>query len=116
MGFFITQVIGELIKSGYGMGTVWVSEWSWNETAQESKGILARDDPDQGDYTPRHSYMAYQYYNRCFGDQMIESSSSNNDIKVYASSFDSGELGLVIVNPTSQEKNYKIKFRCCRWR
>ncbi|TLX71268.1 T9SS type A sorting domain-containing protein [Labilibacter sediminis] len=107
-GLFITQILGELIKSGYGMGTIWVSEWSWSASAQESKGILARDDPDQADYTPRQSYIPYQYYHRCFGDKMVDASSNNADIKVYASTFNSGEIGLVIVNPTAIDNTVSI--------
>lgn len=101
---FITQILGDLIKSGYGMGTIWVSEWNWNASDQENKGFLARNDPDQVDYSPYPSYIPFQYFHRCFGDRMIETSSSDAEIQVYASTFTSGEIGLVIVNTSGTNK------------
>ncbi|MCU4174423.1 sulfatase-like hydrolase/transferase [Carboxylicivirga sp. N1Y90] len=107
-GLFVSQVIGEIIKNGYGMADLWVSEWNWNETDQESKGFLARSDPDQVDYSPRQSYIPFQYYNRCFGDELIESASNKSDIKVYASTFSSGELGLVVVNTSANSQSVNL--------
>lgn len=103
-GLFIAQILGELIKSGYGMGTIWVSEWNWNATDLENKGFLARNDPDQVDYSPYPSYIPFQYFHRCFGDKMIEASSSDAEVHVYASTFTSGEIGLVIVNTSGTNK------------
>lgn len=97
-GLFVTQVLAEAIKCGYGMVDLWVSEWKWSESAQESKGFLAKADPQQADFTPRPSYMPYQYIHHSFGDKMIEASSTNEKIKVYASTFSSGEVGLIIIN------------------
>ncbi len=107
-GLFVSQVIGELIKNGYGMADLWVSEWNWSTTDLESKGFLARNDPDQVDYSPRQSYMPFQFYNRCFGDEMIESTSNNSDVKIYASTFSSGEIGLVVVNTSDNAKSVNI--------
>ncbi len=107
-GLFVAQVLGEVIKTGYGMVNLWVSEWNWSEADQESKGFLARNDPDQDDYTPRQSYMVYHYYEKCFGDQMVEAASNLSGIKVYASSFESGEIGLVVVNTSETEKSVQL--------
>jgi arylsulfatase A-like enzyme/alpha-L-arabinofuranosidase len=107
-GLFVSQVLGEVIKNGYGMADLWVSEWNWSETDQESKGFLARNDPDQADYTPRQSYMAYHFYEKCFGDQMVEASSNNEKVKVYASTFSSGEIGLVVVNTSDSDQSVSI--------
>jgi hypothetical protein len=107
-GLFVSQILGELVKNKYGLASIWVSEWNWNPTAEESKGILARNDPDQADYTPRHAYIAYQYYHKCFGDKMVQATSSNSDIKVYASTFSSGEIGIVVVNPTANDTTVQL--------
>ncbi|MBI9062008.1 MAG: sulfatase-like hydrolase/transferase [Marinilabiliaceae bacterium] len=107
-GLFVAQVLGEVIKTGYGMVNLWVSEWNWSAADQESKGFLARNDPDQDDYTPRQSYMVYHYYEKCFGDQMVAASSSHSDVNVYASTFENGEIGLVVVNTSDKEKNVQL--------
>lgn len=108
-GLFISQVIGEIIKNGYGMANLWVSEWNWNEDTKESKGFLAKKDPDQADYSPRQSYMAYHLYHKCFGDKMIKASSNIKDVKVYASTFETGEVGLVVINQSDRERTFQIK-------
>ncbi|WP_430809540.1 MULTISPECIES: sulfatase-like hydrolase/transferase [unclassified Carboxylicivirga] len=107
-GIFITQVLAEAIKHGYGMIDLWVSEWNWSESAQESKGFLAKNDPDQDDYTPRQSYIPYQYFERSFGDQMVASNSDNASVQVYASTFSSGEIGLIIINSNDTPKTVKL--------
>ncbi|TAJ14536.1 T9SS C-terminal target domain-containing protein [Marinilabiliaceae bacterium JC017] len=107
-GLFVAQVLGEVIKTGYGMVNLWVSEWNWNDADQESKGFLARNDPDQADYTPRQSYMPYYFYDKCFGDRMVEASSNHSDVKVYASTFESGEVGLVVINTSDTEKSVQL--------
>ncbi len=107
-GIFVTRVLAEAIKNGYGMVDLWVSEWKWSESAQESKGFLAKEDPDQADFTPRQSYIPYQFFNSHFGDQMITSVSDNSAVQVYASTFSSGEVGLVIINSNAEAKNVNI--------
>lgn len=59
--------------------------------------------------TPRPSYYAYAVYARAFGNQLIEASSSDPTVKVYASTFtDSPRLGLVLVNETEQAARVTI--------
>jgi hypothetical protein len=107
-GIFISQVLGEIIKNGFGLSALWVSEWNWSEEAQESKGFLARNDPEQADYTARQSYVPFYYYNKVFGDNMVFSESSNSGIACYASTFSSGEIGLVLTNATSQSQKVSL--------
>ncbi|MEM7366953.1 MAG: T9SS type A sorting domain-containing protein [Bacteroidota bacterium] len=108
-GLFVTQVLGELIEHRYGMSCLWVSEWRLQDNGNWSHGFLAWDDPDQADYTARPSYMPFHFYGKCFGDQMLASQiSGDQDIKAYASRFSSGELGLVIVNQSSTDKEVAL--------
>ncbi|PWD98442.1 sulfatase-like hydrolase/transferase [Marinilabilia rubra] len=107
-GLFVSQLLGEFIRNGYGMANLWVSEWKWSVEDQESKGFLAVDDPDQPDYTPRQSYVPYHYYNKCFGDQMVKATSDHPDVSVYASTFSSGEVGVVVVNTSGTDKSVKL--------
>jgi hypothetical protein len=60
--------------------------------------MLASDDPSAEEGIPRATYYTYAIYNRAFGDQLIAAESSDAAVKVYASRFDGGELGLVVVN------------------
>jgi len=107
-GVFITQILGEIIKNGYGLATLWVSEWKWSETDNESKGFLALSDPEQKDFSPRPTYLPFYYFSKCFGDNMVQSSSSNSAVKSYASTFTSGQAGVVLINTSSTPKTVKL--------
>ena len=109
-GVFITQILGEIIKNKFGLSALWVSEWNWDGTTQDVKAFLAKNDPEQDDYTARPTYLPFYYYGKCFGDNMVQSSSSNSAIKSYASTFSSGEIGVVLINPTSTSKTAKMLF------
>ncbi len=107
-GVFITQILGEIIKNKFGLSALWVSEWNWDGSTQDVKAFLAKNDPDQDDYTARPTYLPFYYYGKCFGDNMVQASSSNSAVKVYSSTFSSGHIGTVLVNPTSSAKTVKL--------
>jgi hypothetical protein len=78
------------------------SFWDWNNGLDRAHGgdhgTLAIGDPDVPDGTPRPSYYAFALYVRAFGDTMVQSSSSDAKVKVYASRLGGGETGIVVVN------------------
>lgn len=107
-GVFVSQILGEVIKNNIGLSTLWVSEWNWSATDNESKGFLAKSDPDQADYTARQAYIPYFYYAKCFGDYMVESTSNNSNVTCYASTFSSGETGIVLVNSSANTQTVRL--------
>ena len=109
-GVFVTQILGEVIKNKFGLTALWVSEWNWDGATQDVKAFLAKSDPDQDDYTARPAYLPFYYYGKCFGDTMVQASSSNSAIRTYSSTFSSGHIGTVLVNPTSSNKSVKLLF------
>ena len=109
-GVFVSQILGEIIKHGIGLSVLWVSEWNWDATTKDVKAFLAKNDPDQDDYTARPAYLPYYYYSKCFGDNMVQASSTNSSVKVYSSTFSSGEIGTVLINTTSTSKTAKLLF------
>ncbi len=105
---FVSQIIGEQIKAGYGLSSIWASEWKWTE--QDCKSLFAVGDPHQKDYTARPSYLPYYYLARCFGDRMVSAISSNNNIRAYASTFDGSDIGVMITNTSSSAIDINLKF------
>lgn len=110
-GLFISQILGEIIKSGIGYSCIWVSEWSWSDADQESKGMLAVKDPEQDDYTARQAYVPYYYYSKCFGDSLVSATSTSSELNAYASTFSSGETGVVLVNTSASARNVRLRIR-----
>ena len=107
---FTTEVLGEMMKHGYGMSTRWVGEWNgpYDDSTDSFKGTIAVEDANQDDYTPRQAYMSYRYFESYFGDRLIGASSNTDGVEVYASRFSDEKMGLVIINETGSEKKVKI--------
>ncbi len=105
---FTADVVGRLIESGYGLATRWVGEWKWRVGTH---GLFALDDPDQDDYSVRQAYMVYRYFGKCFGDMMVKTSSSNNKLTVYGSTFSDGKTGLVVINSTSGNISFNLNIK-----
>ena len=104
---FVTQILGEVIKNNIGLSTMWVSEWRWKEDA-EPKSFLAWEDPGQPDYSPYPVYTPFYFYGKCFGDQLMKTDISGAGVKAYASRFESGEVGLALVNTNGIARTVKI--------
>lgn len=105
---FVSQILGEVIKNKFGLSALWVSEWNWDSVDQESKGFLAKNDPHQEDFSYRQSYIPFYYYNRVFGDNMVQCMSDIDSVKVYGSVFSSGHMGLVIINTSKDTQSLRI--------
>ncbi len=108
-GLFMADALGNLVKSGFFLSTVWVNEW--NVSDFETHGILAKNDPYQADYTARPSYTPYYYYGKCFGDLMVNTTlTGTEDVRAYASTFASGEIGVVLLNYSDTLQKVKWQF------
>ncbi|HJT23346.1 MAG TPA: hypothetical protein VJ873_02140 [bacterium] len=107
-GLFTSEVLGESIKAGYVNSNYWDWKNGLDKKLGGEHGMLASDDPSTPDNTPRPSYYAFALYNQAFGDKMVAADSSDPKVKIYASKFSGGELGLVIVN--ENDKNQTLNF------
>lgn len=107
-GLFTTEVLGENIRSGYACA----NHWDWRNGLDSKLGgdhaLLSNDDPGVPDGTPRPSYYSFVLYRMASGDHLVESSSSDPRVKVYASRFKGGEAGLVVVNETDQPRKVEV--------
>ena len=107
-GLFTVEVLGEAVKAGYAAA----NHWDWkNGLDAKLKGdmaLLASGDPDVPDNTPRPSYYSFALCTRAFGDHLVASQSSDPKVKVYASRFAGGELGLVVVNEDARPRTLEL--------
>jgi len=107
-GLFTAEVLGDHIKAGYVDSNYWDWKNGLDGKLHGDMAMLASGDNSAPDATPRPSYYSYALYSRAFGDKMIAAESSVPTVKVYASRFSSGELGLIIVN--ENDKNQTVTF------
>jgi hypothetical protein len=86
-------VFCELIKLKYGMSARWlIANW-------ESDGMFYRGNNSSiPDWNPRPAFFYCYYLQKFTGDYALGASTLYNSIVAYASTFNSGETGVVIVN------------------
>ena len=106
---FIAEALGQIMLSHISLATVWVNEWRIN--GYFTHGIIALDDPDQPDYTPRPDYTPFYFYHFFFGDKMLRSSISDSSLfSAYASSFSSGQIAIVIINYSDTSHLFSLRY------
>jgi hypothetical protein len=116
-GMHATLVLGELITNKFEAGVRWdlANDYSnGNDHGLFSYGV----EPGVAKYAARPSFYYLYFFQKCFGDILVESTSTNSNIIAYASQFSSGEAGIVLVNKSNAEwvvelnlKNFKTGSR-----
>lgn len=111
-GLHADMVLGELLKNKFGMASRWDLGNSW-ENGNDQGMFSQGDEPDNTPkWNPRPAYFHMYFFQQYFGDKMVNSTvTGSSDILSYASSFSSGEAGIVLVNKgtTSQTVGITIQ-------
>lgn len=107
---FVTMTLGEAIEAGYGLVNIWdiANGYKANEG---DHGLLSRNNPNVEDYTAHPTFFAYYYFQRMFGDVMVKSTHEENKLYCYSSKFSNGDAGLILVNPTANQKTITINMK-----
>jgi hypothetical protein len=92
-------VFNELIQHGYEMSARWLLV-NYNDDGMFYKG----DDVSIPPFSPRPDFFYLYYLNRFLGDHMVSSLSDNSSVAVYAYIFESGEIGVVVVNKGTSDE------------
>jgi len=105
-GLHADLALGEMLKNHFGMASRWNLVSGWGTTGND-QGMFSTGEPGVTDNTPHPAFYHMYYFQKYFGDRMVSSTVQNSsavlaqnvgDIVAYASSFTSGEAGVVIVN------------------
>lgn len=110
-GMHAVIALGELVKNGYGASLRWDLANGWSNG--DDHGMFSLGDEPDGvtKWTPRPAFFHMYYYQRYTGDRMLASTvSGSNDVLTYATSFTSGEKGVVLVNRGTSVQNVAIHF------
>ena len=98
-GIHATMVLGELLKNNFGMASRWDLANGW--ASGDDQGMFSQgDEPDNPTkWNPRPAFYHMYFSQKYFGDRMVSSTVSGSaDVFSYASSFTSGQAGIVLVN------------------
>jgi len=102
-GMHAVLVLGELAKNKFGMACRWNLANGYNNG--NDHGMFNRgDEPGMPQWSARPAFYYMYYFQKYFGDKMIATSSSNENVVVYASSFSNGKKGIVLINKDTVNK------------
>ena len=97
-GMHTALVLGELIKNQFGEATRWDLMNGWSN-GDDHGMFSSSDEPGVTLRTPHAPFFYMYYFQKYFGDNMISSKvTGTSNVVTYASSFSSGQSGIVIVN------------------
>ena len=109
-GMHAVLLLGELLKSNYGMAARWDLANGWDNGNDHGMFNIG-DEPDGvPKWNPRPAFYHMYFFQKFLGDRAVTSSvSGTTDIRSYASSFTSGEVGVTLVNTSTSFKTVEIK-------
>ncbi|MFH1195868.1 MAG: T9SS type A sorting domain-containing protein [bacterium] len=96
-------IMSELIKNNFGMSARWL-------IANGADGMFY-DGGEAGipRWNPRPDFFYIYYLQQFFGDHVVNAGSNNKDVLIYASTFASGETGVVVVNKTTADQVVRLE-------
>ena len=109
-GMHASLVIGELIKNKYEVASRWDLANGWN--SGNDHGLFSSGgEPGVSNYAARPAFYYLYYFQKYFGEMMVESTSTNSNVIVYASKFSGGEGGIVLVNKSVVSQILEINIK-----
>jgi len=110
-GVFAVLVLGETIKSKYGMAARWDLLNGW-DNGNDHGLFSAGDEPGIGKWTARPTFYYMYFFQKMLGDRLVNSTvTGNSSIKAYASTYTSGQVSVTVVNTSAASENVEIKMK-----
>ncbi len=110
-GLHALMVVGESLKNNFGLTARWDLANGWSDG--DDHGMFNNGDETDGvpKWNARPAFYHLYFMQRFMGDRLVSSTSSFTDVVCYASSFTSGEMGVVLVNKSSDAKSVEVKIQ-----
>lgn len=108
-GLHAAIILGEAIKNKYGETSRWDLANGWSNG--NDHGLFnSGDEPGAEKWNPRPAFYYMYYFQKCMGDRLLASTVTGSDgLLCYASSFSSGQKGMILINKSSTEHNVNIE-------
>jgi hypothetical protein len=107
-GMHAALLLGEFVQNGYGSANRWDLVNNWNN-GDDHAMFSSGGEPGVDAYNPRPAFFYMYYFQKYFGDRMVESSvTGSNSVVSYASSFSSGECGTVLINKSKTGQTVEL--------
>lgn len=108
-------VMGETIRTGYGAALRWDLANGWdngNDHGMFSYG----NEPGVEKFSPRPAFYSMYFFRKYFGDVMLRSTvAGSNNTVVFASKFNSGQVGAILVNKGMAAQTVRVNVEYFRF-
>ncbi len=109
-GMHATLVLGELIKNKYEVALRW--DLANGYSSGNDHGLFSYgDEPGVAKYAPRPAFYYLYFFQKYFGDTMVDATTNSSNVLAYASLFSSGEAGIVLVNKNNFEQVVELTLK-----
>ena len=109
-GMHAAIVLGELAKNNYAIACRWNLANGYNKG--NDHGMFNKgDEPNMPKWSARPVFYYMYYFNRYFGNKMVEAFSDDNKTIIYASIFSDNKKGLMLINKDTTEKIVTINLK-----
>lgn len=110
-GVHAAMILGEVIKSQISMASRWDLANGWANG--DDQGIFnIGDEIGIAKWNPRPAFYYMYFFQKYFGDRMVSSTVTNSaDVASYASTFSSGEAGVILVNRAAGDHAVTVTFK-----
>lgn len=112
-GLHAVMTLGEIIKNKFGEASRWDLANGWingDDQGMFNNPFNSDNEPGAARWNARPAFYYMYYFQKFFGDRMVSSTvQGSTDVFGYASSFSSGEAGIVLVNRSKADQPVSIK-------
>jgi hypothetical protein len=107
-GMHAAIIFGEALKNKYGLTARWDLANGWDNG--NDMGLFNINEPGVSKWNPTPAFYYMYYFQKMIGDRMLNSTVTGwAEILSYASSFSSGEKGVILVNKGTTSKTINVK-------
>jgi hypothetical protein len=111
-GLHADLVLGELLKNKFGMSARWDFANGWDNGNDHAMFNIGDEPGGVPKWNPRPAFYHIYFFQKFLGDRLVSSSIQNTtDIVTYASSYTSGEVGVTLLNKSTDAKTVEVKIQ-----
>jgi len=107
-GMHAAILLGESLKNKYGMTARWDFANAWDNGNDHGLFNIGDEPAGISKWNPRPPFYYMYYFQKMLGDRLLNTSVTGTNIMAYASSFTSGEKGVIIVNKNTSAHTVQL--------
>jgi hypothetical protein len=109
-GMHAAILLCEAVKNKYGLTSRWDLANGWGNGNDHGLFNIG-DEPNVAKWNPRPAFYYMYYFQKMIGDRMLGTSQiGGSNVLAYASSFTSGEKGVILINKGTNAETATVKF------